>query len=65
MGQVHQIATSKRRRMGAMSEMYCATCKENQSFDKCGDILGNPDGVEGVDWYACPDLVCEICGEDA
>jgi hypothetical protein len=51
--------------MGAMIEMYCATCRENQSFDKCGDILGNPYGIEGVDWYACPDLVCEICGEEA
>jgi hypothetical protein len=51
--------------MTNFSEMYCATCKENQSFYKCGDILGNPDGVEGVDWYAGPDLVCEICGEEA
>ena len=48
-----------------MIERYCPTCKQNQSFDKCGDILwGDPDGVEGLDWYACPDLVCEICGEE-
>ena len=47
-----------------MPKKHCSSCGKNQSFVKCEDVIGDPSGVEGVNWYACPDLVCENCGEE-
>ena len=47
-----------------MPKKHCSSCGKNRSFVKCEDVIGDPSGVEGVNWYACPDLVCENCGEE-
>ena len=34
---------------------------------RCNDVIsadGTATGVEGKDFYYCPDIVCMTCGED-
>tara|TARA_R100001244_G_scaffold18013_1_gene19064 strand:- start:43 stop:225 length:183 start_codon:yes stop_codon:yes gene_type:complete len=48
-----------------MSIKYCSNCEKKTTFAKCNDILGDETkGVENVDWYKCPDMVCDVCGEE-
>ena len=48
-----------------MTIKYCSNCEKKTTFEKCNGILGDETkGVENVDWYKCPDMVCDVCGEE-
>ena len=51
--------------MDKMTIEYCTNCDKETAFEKCNDIIGDETkGVENVDWYKCPDMLCAEFGED-
>ena len=47
-----------------INKKYCDICEEDKNEIECTDIIGDIKGTEGIDWYRCPDLICEGCGEE-
>ena len=46
---------------------HCEGCNEMVWAGRCNDVIsadGTATGVEGKDFYYCPDIVCMTCGED-